>query len=149
MADITIGDKTYSLGFTMLSVVRSKALTGKGFFELANKQEVGQGEDKIDAETAMEKVLDLLLLALQTNHAGEFKSIEDVARAFPSMMDIGKTTAVVNQALMQFMAVDKSLKKQMLEAQNAARKNGAKKKARRSKTSPKTNTPQSVESDSG
>jgi hypothetical protein len=145
MTEVTIGDKTYSLCYTMLSVVRSKVLTGKGFFELANKQEVGEGEGEIDAETAMEKVLDLLLLALQTSHADEFKSIEDVARAFPGFSDITAATPAVNTELFKFFAVDESLQKQLADAQKAAGKN-TKKKSQRSIRSPKTNSQPSVKS---
>jgi len=142
MTDVTVGDKTYTLGYTMLSVVRSKALTGKGFFALAAKEQIGEGG--IDAEMAMEKVLDLLLLALQTNHASEFKTIEDVARAFPTMGDIVAVTPTVNGALTKFLSVDESLQKQLADAQNAKDKDTKKKS--RSTPSPKTSTPQSAKS---
>ena len=144
MVEFTINDKTYSLAFTMLSVVRAKTLVGKGFFELASKQDVGEGENGIDPEAAMQKVLELLLLALQTNHAQEFKSIEDVARAFPTMKDIADVTPLVNESLVKFFAVDENLQKQLSDAKNA-NDTGIKKKPR-STRSPKNSTPPNVES---
>lgn len=145
MTDVQIGSKTYSLAFTMLSVVRSKALTGEGFFELSSKEDVGSGEQDITAEQGMEKVLNLFLLALQTNHAEEFTSIEDVARAFPTMSDIAAVTPFVNAALVKFLAVDENLQKRLADAQKAKGRN-AKKKSQRSTTSPKTSTQQNAES---
>lgn len=141
MAEVQIGGKTYSLGFTMLSVVRAKRLVGKGFFALASKETVGE---EIDPEGAFDKVLALLLLGLQAAHGDEFKTIEDVAVILPDMGTVAVITPAINAELVKFLSVDENLQKQLADAKNAEGKDTKKKS--RSTRSRKTNTPQSAES---
>lgn len=134
MTEVSIGEKTYSLGYTMLSVVRAKALTGKSFFAIAAQEAVGDDEKQIDPETAIQKVLDLLLIGLQTKHADEFKTIDDVAQAFPDLNAMRAVSAAINVELAKFLSTDESLRKQASDAQSAAKKKIP------GKPSPKTST---------
>jgi hypothetical protein len=110
LTTVTTNGKEYKIEFTNLSVIRSKKLLGQSFYSLADLPRDEKGEPVIDAEVGLERALSLLLLGLQVHHSGEFQAIDDVAAIFPRVRDLQRATPAINAELVDYMAIDDSLR---------------------------------------